>query len=183
MFTDKVYIFGVQIPTYYLVFGLLLFLFLQLIFSKKDTRLTPEEENVRGLSVFSKPSFFRLPFALVTVIAGTIFIPALIDQGLATGWALILYVALFYGYFKIMTAGGIAKADEQWLMEDKIERQKNVIVAQQKQQAREEQDRRAAELRQLEEENARYAQIGIPDANPADVTETARRLAEELRRS
>jgi len=177
MFTDTIDIFGVQIPTYYLVFGLLLIVLLQLIFAKKDTRLTPEEENVSGLSHFTDPRVYRGTLAMIIVIPGTIFIPALLKAGLSGFWGFVLYAILFYICFLIRTRLGGKNAEQVWLAEDKIERQKNVIEAQRKQQIRDEEER----ARKLAAENARYAAAPKRPLSPDEITEAARRVADELK--
>lgn len=147
--------------------------------NREPPRLTPEEENVPGLPFYTDPSLWRQLGFLTIILPSTVLVPLIFAGGTGIILSIIgcgLALAIFVGL-------GAQAAQEKWLSDDKLERQKNVIAARQKQQEQEEQDRRAAELRQLEEENARYAHLGLPDANPADITETARRLAEELRRS
>lgn len=178
MFDKTFDLFGFQVSLATYVFFFLIFaVVLSFIFKKPNDHLSPEEKTVSGLPIYTEPGFVRLPFTIALLMSGTIMIPMMIQAGLAIPFAIVLYAFLFYACYLLLEGFGKKEEHRQWLADDKIERQKNVALLQRERDELAEKQRAA----QLDEDNARYATTRECTFSPDEITEAARRVADELK--
>jgi hypothetical protein len=135
--------------------------------------LTPEEQAVSGLPFYTDPSQWRFVLFLLIILPGSIF-PFYLPDPFGYVVSFLIFVLASFA-FKGFGAG---EAEERWKLADKAERQKHVIAKQTLE------ARQLDEQRKLDEEakeKAQYAPLHNP--TPEEITETARRVAEKLKKA
>ena len=104
----------------------------------------------------------------------------LIDKQSGTWWLVwaIAYLAVPASLFKVLKSQAVL----EWQEAHKQAKRDSVVRARSEQAEAERQRQRADADRELREDNARYAPIGERTMSPSEISEAARRVAEELKR-
>lgn len=171
---------------YILVAVFVLVAWASIIYAKHDTFLSADEKNAKGLFFLSDPSFIRFLIFIPISFCGALLIsvgdPPIITRILAYGVLAAVCYAVFFAF-------GGKESEEKWRLKDKAARANNVIASQQQQRIKDEQERleqlardEEERLRHLDEINASFAPFGDRTLSPDEITEHARRVAEELKR-
>jgi hypothetical protein len=125
-----------------------------------------------GLPWHTNPIIQRALFGLPAGLIGIYLIEHVVPKD--SNWSYLLIIAV-YGLNPLWLFMGNRKADAEW-------RRLNEVETERKQEEAARQADLQQKQQQLAEENATYAPLGATTSNPTDITDTAKRIADELKK-